>query len=344
MRWSATVLLCSYAVMGAVAGATVLRADDSNPTPEQKFKEVDKDGSGKIEAAEVPTISAADFARADRDKDGGLSIAEAVRWKALDDAKKNKGQRAEWRRKFREADKDGNGVVEKGEFPAPEMLFDKLDRDGDGLVDWNEAVAFGIEEELAKLFAQHDADLSGTLTQAEIPGEGKYLVVAADQDGDGQLTGDEAYAFLRELTAEAEQQDGGPTAMGPTRPATPAEPAKGAGGVLAILSVGFDQLDKDRNERLGKDEFPAGRELLARMDVDRDGQLSRAELELRLRRAKDLGERGQRLHQRAKGLSVEAALLAVSAEGKGLFEAGRLEELAGLMDEVELWLDSRPKR
>lgn len=343
MRWSARALLTSYAALGALALATALRADDAAPGPRQKFAELDRDGSGRLEPGELPTLSAEQFRRADRDQDGGLSLAEAVRWKALEDAKKDAGKRAEWRRKFREADKDGDGLVERAEFPAPEMLFDKLDRDGDGRITWDEAVAFGIEEELAKVFAQHDADLSGTLSMDEVPGEGRYLLVAADADGDGQLSGEEAFAFLRELSAEAEQSD--PDRTEPTRPAAPAAPpAAFPGGVLAVLSAGFEQLDKDRDGRLTKDEFPAGRELLARMDVDRDGQVSRAELELRLRRARELGERGERLRQRARALGLEPALLAVGAEGKGLFEAGRLEELSGLMDEVELWLDSRPGR
>lgn len=351
MRWTGPALLAAYAVLALGAADAVLRAAQAEEEgdPQEKFKQVDRDGSGKLEPGELPQVSREDFARADRDHDGGLTLVEAIRWKARQDARTKRGQRDEWRRKFREADKDGDGLVTRGEFPAPEMLFERFDRDGNGQVDWPEALAFGIEEEVAKLFAKHDADLSGTLSADEVPGpEARALLLVADTNGDGQLGGEEALAFLRELTEEGERADGEkePTApaMGGTKAKQPAAPKAVDGGVLTLLAGGFEQLDRDRDGGLSRDEFPGSCELLSRMDLDRDGRLTRPELELRQRRARELGARGERLRERARELGVEPALGVVGAEAIGLWTAGRLEELERVMDEIELWLEQQARR
>lgn len=345
MRWPARTLLSAYALLALFTADCLLRpAWGEEPGPEDKFRMADRDGSGRLEAGELPQLPAVEFARADRDHDGGLDLVEVIRWKALDDARKQPGKRAEWREKFRAADKDGDGRITKAEFPAPEMLFERFDRDGDGQVGWDEALRYGIEEEVAKLFEKHDADLSGTLTRAELPpGDAQALFLVADADRDGQVTGEELGAFLLELTREVE---GGGEATPPSAPPPPSAPAgKAPGSVLELLQASFSQADQDQDGALSAREFPGSRELLERMDVDRDGQLSRGELELRLRRAAELGQRGAELRQRARAQGLEPALGAVGAEGLGLYAAGRLEELARLLDEIDLWLARQaPKR
>lgn len=266
----------------------------------------------------------------------------ALRQKVVEAARRDRGKLGDLENKFRAADKDGDGVIARAEFPAPDPLFQRFDRDGDGGVTWTEAVEFAIEEEVAKAFDKYDADLSGTLSREELPEASRVGVDAADTDGDGALSGEESVAFWREVMAEV--APAAPT--GATKPETPdaQRPASfDLPGVLGVLARDFQARDHDHDGALDASELSGSRALLANLDADRDGRVGTAELELAQSKARDLAARGERLRQaaRASGTGAEVDFAVIGAEAKALFEAGRLDEVRAILDEVELRLLSR---
>lgn len=273
---------------------------------------------------------------------------QALRQKVIEAARRDRGKLGDLENKFRAADKDGDGVIARAEFPAPDPLFQRFDRDGDGGVTWTEAVEFAIEEEVAKAFDKYDTDLSGTLTREELPEASRVGIDAADTDGDGALSGEESVAFWREVMAEVAPT--GPTgsakpeAMTPDaqKPAGGPKPAAGElPGVLGALARDFEVMDHDHDGALDASELSGSRALLASLDADGDGRVGTAELELAQSKARDLAARGERLRQSARASGTEGELALIGAEAKALFEAGRLDEVRAILDEVELRLLSR---
>lgn len=266
---------------------------------------------------------------------------EALRRKVIDAVRKDRNKLGDLENKFRSLDKDGDGLIARGEFPAPDPLFQRLDRDGDGEVTWSEAVAFAIEEEVAKAFDAFDTDLSGTLSREELPEPARIGIDVADDDGDGALSGEESVAFWREVMAEVAPAGPGPTSAEPKM--APAEPktAPDVPGVLGVLDRDFLVLDHDHDGALDPAELSGSRTLLTTLDVDGDGRVRAAELELARSKARDLMARGERLRDRARSAGAEGELAVIGAEIKALFEAGRLDEVRVMLDEVELRLISR---
>jgi Ca2+-binding EF-hand superfamily protein len=167
----------------------------------KRVAELDTNGDGSLQRDEVP-FGEYFFKLADRDGDGAVSVAEASAFAPVARARKKvASNNADGiRKKFGQADTDGDGVVTREEFPAADELFQRFDRDGDGKVVFAEALAFAVEEQISKVFAEGDLDLSGTLTQDEMKDDDAKLVLsAADLDRDGQVTGKEAFDFVAVL-------------------------------------------------------------------------------------------------------------------------------------------------
>lgn len=337
------VVVGTWAALGFAGLVCSARADDGMkkaglPAEYQaKFDELDRDRDGRLRPEEWP-LGKETFAKADANQDGGLTIREVIRWKVRDEAKKGKlGD--DLRKKFREADKDGDGWIARAEFAYPDQLFERFDRDGDGKVSFVEALAFVTEEELGKAFATHDKDLSGTLSLAELPLQHREAFVAADANDDGELTGEEARSFFLEVQKEAAGQVA--AAAPSTKPASAAKAP--ASGVVSATSILLEQLaaaDKDGDGKLSRTEFPCSRELFQRCDVDRDGAVDRAELALRVRRSDEAVARAQRLKARGQALSLpQDGPPALVTEALGLLAASRVEEVEALLDELELILD-----
>ncbi|RMG14844.1 MAG: hypothetical protein D6731_09650 [Planctomycetota bacterium] len=317
-----------------------------------RLRALDANGDGVLQRDEAPVPDWL-FARGDRDGDGRLDPAEARAVARLRRAaaKVARGGQEKLRQRFAKSDRNGDGVVSREEFPAGDELFSRFDRDGDGRVDRGEALAFAVEEELTEFFGKHDADLSGTLSPAEVPGEeAREVLRAADADGDGEVTGEEAFAFVYHARRDGVGEDGRATA--------PEGGAKGAArsgggerragegavaklGVLAVLEARFADLDRDGDGRLGPGEFPASSAVRSEMDLDGDGAVDRAELRVRFRVAGDLGRRGERVRDLARSLGLESELAALGVEIKALFQAGRYAEVGRLLDRAELLCERR---
>jgi len=339
-RWiaqAATTAAMSLGVVGIWMGNRAGAEEPKLPREaEEKFRQADANGDGVVDASEYPYGDEL-FQYMDRDESQTLNRAELRRYLVLQKLRKgDKGKKA--RERFAQADKDSDGVISRDEFPAADDLFQRFDRDGDGQITLHEAQAYAVEEEVAKIFGEHDQDLSGTLSRDEIPDSGKGGFALADVDSDGQLTGEEALAFFMEL-AEAPAPNPGMLRSKGDAPSGALDASTAHKlGVIGSLTQAFPKLDQDQDGSLSPDEFSGSRALFACLDVDGSGGVTPSEIELRIRYAKRLGVRGQELRTMAKQAGAETWLAVVAVEVKALFEAGRYEEVQGLMDELELRL------
>jgi Ca2+-binding EF-hand superfamily protein len=330
------ILAGTYLSAGALALwlATSAAAQDLPPEVAKKVAELDRNGDGKLQQSEVP-FPAEVFKRGDLDKDGSLTHAEAYRLYLIEEAKKKVRKPGKYERRFKKADKDKDGKVSSEEFPGPATLFTRMDRDGNGGISPDEAMRFSIEEELAEICAKFDKDLSGTLSMAEMPKQAKGIFFAADKNGDGELSGEEAFEFIYEVRRDAAKgaAAGGDKSAGKTRAKTGASDKL---GVLKVLLTQFAALDTDKDGKLKPEELGATADLFARLDADGDGAVDRAEIDLRKGFAQRLGERGKALKKRIEQSKLQLPVAVLAKELEGMFMAGRYEETAKLMDHVEL--------
>jgi len=101
-------------------------AQTATTSPKPSFKEIDKNGDGKITAAEAKAagISDADFKKADKNGDGSLTTDEYLNTTEYVPAYA-----------FKEIDKNGDGKITAAEAKAAGISdadFKKADKNGDG--------------------------------------------------------------------------------------------------------------------------------------------------------------------------------------------------------------------
>ena len=197
---------------------------------------------------------------------------------------------------FARLDKNGNGKIEKDEFPdRMRENIDKVDANSDGAVDLAEfervAQFFGGRPPGAPAGAPEgrpgqggpvpfgpvlralDADGDGELSSSEIADAAKALA-KLDKNGDGKLTRDEM---------------GPPPGAGP-RPGegNPARPGAGAGAEEFLKRI--IAADANGDKKISKDEAPDRlKENFDRIDSNSDGQLDFEELKAMVERMRQGG-------------------------------------------------------
>jgi len=116
-------LTCLFSCLYSVASFSQIP-----PPPPQRpaFKDIDKDGDGKITAAEAKAagISDADFKKADKNGDGSLTVDEYLNTTTYNP-----------KPAFKDIDKNGDGKITAAEAKAAGISdadFKKADKNGDG--------------------------------------------------------------------------------------------------------------------------------------------------------------------------------------------------------------------
>jgi Ca2+-binding EF-hand superfamily protein len=100
---------------------------------------------------------------------------------------------------FGKADADANGKVTAAEIaPLAEKRFARLDADRNGAVSAAEidaALLRALERRRDRVLAKLDADKDGIISRAELDRSVEALVAAADGDGDGGVSLEEALNY-----------------------------------------------------------------------------------------------------------------------------------------------------
>jgi Ca2+-binding EF-hand superfamily protein len=158
--------------------------------------------------------------------------------------------------RFRAMDTDNDGVITRAEWRGNDQSFREQDTNGDGVLSGDEVRprAGGSTatrrdrsegQELTPRFSGMDADNDGVITRAEWRGDAQSFR-QQDTNGDGVLSGAEVWARA------------GQTADQPDR------------NRREQISARFERADRNRDGRIGRDEWFGTREAFARLDRDRD--------------------------------------------------------------------------
>jgi len=250
--------------------------DRPPPSPEQLqkmaqgiLKRFDKDGDGRLSAAELPQGEGRFYlGAADLNQDGAVDLLELTnalqaRMREGPGGPRDGAGPEQMLRRVKEMDKNGDGAIEREEWQGPDALFERLDVDQDGRISgkelkqalkeaggrWNDRVAEAA-------FRRFDADGDGRITAEEWQGRAE-LFQRFDANGDGVITRDEV---------------------------TPQGPKGGRRARMLDLRSGKDsaqflkEFDKDGDGQVTKAEFPHERRF-AEIDADGDGVLSTAEIQ-----------------------------------------------------------------
>jgi hypothetical protein len=152
-------------------------------------------------------------------------------------------------RQYHAWDRNRDGAITRAEWRGPLQEFRERDWNADGVLSgremWNDSLEQADDQWGVNDFLALDRNRNGRVSRGEWRGD-RATFFRIDRNNDNQITRDEF------LTADA--ADGEPT-------------------------VGdFDSLDIDYSERVERDEWNGTRAAFNRLDVNRDGVLSRREL------------------------------------------------------------------
>ena len=268
---------------GSMKGGNLAKRAEEMKKRFIQLKAMDKDGDGRVSKDEYNGKLPFDYM--DKNKDGFI------------DEKDSKGggggempgggmpmSPEEMANRFKEADKNGDGKVSKEEFPGAAERFARLDKDADGFVTIEEFQAAmkdmpqGEGKGGRRMLMQFDKNGDGKIARDEFPG-GDEKFKELDKNGDGFIAEDELPRGGKDGNKGKKPADG----EKPTTPTTPGMPAPSDGpmpgsmpGPAPTGGMGglFVALDKDRDGRLSRAEFPGTDEEWRRLDKDQNGWIT----------------------------------------------------------------------
>jgi len=132
------ILISTFAVAGLIGlGLGSMAIAQQGPGPfgdrhaehrAERLEMLDTNNNGQIERTEIEAKRSANFAAADTNRDGGLTMVEMD---AFHEAKKAERKA----RRFARIDTNGDGVLSIEEFPAHGLeRFDRMDANDDGVI------------------------------------------------------------------------------------------------------------------------------------------------------------------------------------------------------------------
>jgi Ca2+-binding EF-hand superfamily protein len=195
---------------------------------------------------------------------------------------------------FTQLDRNRDGRVTAAEFNFMRGVdFGRLDRNGDGIIDRREFVdlrsppnavsarARRIRRLRIQRFAELDADRDGRISRSEYMRYGRRLFARLDRNGDGVIELNEvAPAAGKPATKRAGRQPQPVPRPDLARPPGRVASARPAPGVASRPDPGsvFARLDLNRDGSISFAELVAARRaVFERLDTNHDGSLSRAE-------------------------------------------------------------------
>lgn len=290
----------------------------------ERFKQLDKNGDGKLSEDEVPEERRQGFARllefADKDGDKALTFTEFTTGMAR--ARGDGGQQPrrpdgppDGRRPppppatagmlFRALDTDADGMLSASEIAAASSALKKLDRNEDGSISRSEAGLAGPETAGGRgeprgpreggmpdarfIIERNDKNSDKKLSKEEAPEWMVRVFERIDTNGDTFIDIAEIEQAARNMRAAGGDRPRGPGGDRPggpggDRPRGPGGDRPGQGGGAQF----FKQLDKNGDGKLSKDEAPERmRERFDDIDANSDGFIEPAELAKAFERSRD---------------------------------------------------------
>ncbi len=266
----------------------VYAGDDEKPAAKAPaLMQRDADGDGRLSAAEFGADREV-FDLLDRDADGYLTAEELPkprRTKGDPAAKRDRpGNAAE--RFLRENDKDGDGKIGMSEWSISSRTLMDADRNGDQFADL---------EELTMFFAGRKSATDRPRPEGAPPEDGPPMpppnapdapwvrematgiLERCDRDGDGRLVGDEIPAKGRLDLSKADRNgDGAVDLLELTLVLS--ERAPDRAGDAGPLARKLKQMDANQDGAIEKAEWQGPPERFDRIDADRDGRITEAEV------------------------------------------------------------------
>jgi Ca2+-binding EF-hand superfamily protein len=201
------------AAMAIGLNITSLPAQDGS-----RWKQMDKDGDGKISQSEAPAPMWEKLSKLDKDGDGSISPQEMASLRPGGPGEAGGGAF------FKMTDKNGDGKITADEAGERWERLGKADKDADGSVSREEFAAVmrgaagpGGKPNPQEFFAKMDKDGNGGITEDEAPAEVWSRMSKADANADGKVTPEE-------MRAAGAGRPGGPGEKGAGAGQTPKRP------------------------------------------------------------------------------------------------------------------------